>query len=140
MRQNTGDNGPRQRRLNLLFWISSEEKDAADAYQKSDFSGAKTLFGILGRVYQLSPKGGDEDQCLAMLDGLVASVRKEAEAAGAARFDPWLISRAKEEENRAKDLGAAKAYPQAAEFYILSAFLYEKARDVALESTVVGSR
>jgi len=126
---------------NLLFWISSEkEKDAADAYQKSDFSGAKTLYGILARVYQLSAKGGDEDHCLSMLDGLVASVRKDAEAAGAPRFDPWLISRAKEEETRAKDLSAGKAYPQAAEFYILSAFLYEKARDVALESTVVGSR
>ncbi|MDH4197243.1 MAG: serine/threonine protein kinase [Candidatus Aminicenantes bacterium] len=126
---------------NLLFWISSEkEKDAAEAYQKSDFSGAKTLYGILARVYQLSMKGGNEDQCLTLLDGLVTSVRKEAEAAGAARLDPWLISRAKEEADRAKELNAGKAYPQAAEFYILSAFLYEKARDVALESTVVGSK
>jgi len=71
---------------------------------------------------------------------MVAAIRKEAEAAGGQRTDPWLVSRAKEEESRAKELGAAKAYPQAAEFYILSAFLYEKARDVALESTVVGSR
>jgi len=126
---------------NLLFWISSEkEKDAADAYQKSDFSGAKTLYGILARVYQLSPKGGDEDHCLTLLDGMVASIRKEAEAAGGQRTDPWLASRAKEEESRAKELSAAKAYPQAAEFYILSAFLYEKARDIALESTVVGSK
>jgi hypothetical protein len=126
---------------NLLFWISSEkEKDAADAFQKSDFSGAKTLYGILARVYRLSPKGGDEDQCLTLLEGLVGGIRKEAEAAGGGRIDPWLVSRAKEEGDRAKELGAAKAYPQAAEFYILSAFLYEKARDVALESTVVASR
>jgi serine/threonine protein kinase len=122
---------------NLLFWIASEkERDARDAYEKNDFSGARTLYGILSRVYQLSEKGGDADASLLALQGLAKSIRAEAEKAEAPSRDAWLFATAREEEARASSLAAAKQYPEAAEFYVLSAFLYHKSRDIAVESAL----
>jgi len=120
---------------NLLAWIASEkERDALDSYNKNDFSGARILYGILGRVYGLSLRGGNEDQCLAALQGMVRSSHREADAAQAAAKEAWLYGRAGEEEAGAVALSGQKAYPEAAERFILAAFLYEKAKDVALES------
>jgi serine/threonine protein kinase len=125
-----GRSGP-----NLLTWIAAEkEKDALNSYQKNDFSGARILYGLLGKVYLLSVQGGDEGQCLAALQGLATSARGEAEAARAPAKESWLYDRAKEEEAQAAGLVQSKAYSDAAERLILAAFLYEKARDVALES------
>ncbi len=120
---------------NLLTWIAGEkEKDALDSYQKNDFSGARILYGILGKVYLLSVRGGNEDACLSALQGLAKTSGTEAEAAQAPAKQSWLFGRAKEEETAAGSLARGKSYPEAAERFILAAFLYEKARDVALES------
>jgi serine/threonine protein kinase len=120
---------------NLLFWIASEkEQDAVDAYKKNDFSGARTLYGILSLVYQFGEKGGDPDACLLALQGLAKSMRADAEKAEAPARDAWLYTRAREEETRADGLASAKQYPEAAEFYVLAAFLYNKSRDVSLEN------
>ncbi len=119
---------------NILHWIASEKlKDAEEAYRKNDFAGARTLYAILARVYALGLDGGDEDACLARLKVLVGSIRKEAEALKAAEKDPWLFDRAREEEAMAATYLKGKQYAEAAEFYVLSAFLFEKAKDVALE-------
>lgn len=123
---------------NLLSWIAAEkEKDALDSYNKSDFSGARILYGILTGVYNLSVRGGDENQCLSALRGLVEAARGEAEAARAPAKEAWLYTRAKEDEAGAEELSQQKAYPEAAERFILAAFLYEKAKEVAVESSQV---
>jgi serine/threonine protein kinase len=120
---------------NLLTWIAAEkEKDALDAYQRNDFAGARILYGILGKVYLLSVRGGNEDQCLSALRELADSAGAQAEAAQAPAKEAWLFTRAREEEKEAETLTRNKAYPEAAERFILAAFLYEKAKDVALES------
>jgi hypothetical protein len=120
---------------NLLTWIAGEkEKDALDSYQKNDFAGARILYDILGKVYALSLRGGNEDQCLSALQGLASSARAEADAVQAAARESWLYGRAREEETKAAQLARSKAYPESAERFILTAFLYEKAKDVALES------
>ncbi|HYA48945.1 MAG TPA: serine/threonine-protein kinase, partial [Burkholderiales bacterium] len=120
---------------NLLTWIASEkEKDALDSYQKNDFAGARILYDILGKVYLLSVRGGNEDACLVALQGLAKTSGAEAEAAQAPAKQSWLFGRARDEETQAGALARSKSYPEAAERYILAAFLYEKARDVALES------
>ena len=124
-----------RRGMNLLFWIASEkERDAADAYDKSDFSGARTLYGILARVYSLSIEGGDDEACLRALRKMAADFQAAARGAGAPEKDSWLFARAEEEEKRALAMARDKLYAESAEFTILAAFLYEKARDVALES------
>jgi serine/threonine protein kinase len=126
---------------NLLFWIASEkEKDALDSYQKNDFASARLLYGILNRVYALSLRGGNEEQCLAALRGLVAAARTDADGAAAPAKEAWLYNRAKEEEAGAGELTRDKAHPEAAERLILAAFLYEKAREVAQESAQTGPK
>jgi len=126
---------------NLLSWIAAEkEKDALESYGKNDFSGARILFGILDKVYKLSVAGGNEDQCLAALQGLVGATRTEADAAQAAAKQDWLYGRAREDEAAAAELSRQKSYPDAAERFILAAFLYEKAREVALESAQAGNK
>jgi len=130
------DEAARGQSANLLSWIAIEkEKDALASYQKNDFAGARILYGILSKVYNLSVTGGNDDQCLSALQGLVVSARGEAEAAQAPAKEAWLYGKAKSEEAEAGGLARQKAYPEAAERFILAAFLYEKAKDVALEST-----
>jgi len=126
-------------RPNLLSWIALEkEKDASDAFAKNDFSGARILCGILIRVYLLSPRATDEDQGLAALQEMTGSIRKEAMALQAPSKQAWLYERAVTEEDGAHRMAKDGLVPQAAEQYILAAFLYEKAKDVALESAKAG--
>ena len=125
---------------NLLHWIAAEKgKDAADAYAKSDFSGAKTLYAILTEVFALSLQGGDESACLARLGGLVRRARTEAESRKDLMKDAWLYNRAREEETKAVSYSGEKRFAEAAEFYVLSAFLYEKAKDVSAENAGPGN-
>jgi len=125
----------RAERPNLLAWIAIEkEKDASDAFAKNDFSGARILCGILTRVHLLSPKAADEEQGLAALRDLAATIRKEAETALAPSKQAWLFERAVAEEDGARQTAKDGLAPQAAEQYILAAFLYEKAKEVSLES------
>ncbi len=127
-------NGP-----NLLTWIAAEKQRDADAsYQKDDFTGAYILYNILAGVYDLSVRGGDEEACLTALRGVVKVARVEAQAAGAPSKQGWLFSRAEDDESSAETLTKDRQYPEAAERYIMSAFLYENARTVALESAQVG--
>ncbi|MGZ7065831.1 MAG: hypothetical protein ACXVI6_05695, partial [Candidatus Aminicenantales bacterium] len=62
------------------------------------------------------------------------SARDEAETARAPVKQAWLYGRAKGDEAAASELAQQKAYPEAAERFIVAAFLYEKAKEVALES------
>jgi hypothetical protein len=126
-------------RPNLLAWIALEkERDASDAFAKNDFSGARILCGILTRVHQLSPKATDETKGLAALEDLTAGIRKDAEAAGAPAKQAWLFERAVTEQASAGQMAEDGLIPQAAEQYILAAFLYEKAKEVSLESAQAG--
>ncbi len=125
---------------NILHWIATEKlKDAEEAYKKNDFAGARTLFSILTRVFSLGLDGGDEEACLVRLRGLVGGIRKEAEAVRAAAKDSWLFDRAREEEAMAATYLSGKQYAEAAEFFVLSAFLYEKAKDVSVENAGPGN-
>ena len=128
-----------QARPNLLAWIALEkEKDASDAFAKNDFSGARILCGILTRVHLLSPRATDEEQGLALLRDLAGTGRKDAEAALAPSKQAWLYERAVTEEDGAQQMVKDGLVPQAAEQYILAAFLYEKAKEVSLESAQAG--
>jgi hypothetical protein len=126
-------------RPNLLAWIALEkEKDASDAFAKNDFSGARILCGILTRVHLLSPKAVDEEQGLDALQDLTSGLRKDAEASGAPAKQAWLFERAVTEQANARQMAADGLIPQAAEQYILASFLFEKAKDVSLESAQAG--
>jgi serine/threonine protein kinase len=124
---------------NLLTWIALEkEKDASDAFAKNDFSGARILCNILAQVHALSPRAADEDKGLAALRELAAGKRQEAETAQAPDKQAWLFERAVSQEESAGQMARDGLVPQAAEQYILAAFLYEKAKEVAVESAQAG--
>ncbi len=126
-------------RPNLLAWIALEkETDASDAFAKNDFSGARILCGILTRVHLLSPKAADADQGLAALRDLTTTIRKEAEASLAPSKQAWLYERAVTEEESARQMVKDGLVPQAAEQYVLASFLFEKAKEVSLESAQAG--
>jgi tRNA A-37 threonylcarbamoyl transferase component Bud32 len=138
-KQKTGAVAPRGDRPNLLTWIALEkEKDASDAFSKNDFSGARILCGILSRVHLLSVNVRDEEGGLAALRDLAATIRGEAKTALAPEKQAWLYERAEEQEAGARQMVKDDLVPQAAEQYILAAFLYEKAKEVALESAQAG--
>ena len=125
----------------LLAWIALEkEKDAKDAFAKNDFSGARILCGILNRVHLMSARAADEGQAVAALAELAGTIRREAESAQAPAKQAWLYERATTEEKGAQDTAKDGLAPQAAEQYILAAFLYEKAKEVSLESAQAGRR
>ena len=129
----------RRSQPNLLSWIALEkEKDATDAFAKNDFSGARILCGILAKVHELSLTVSDEDQAMGALQGLATSIRKEAEAVQAPAKEAWLFERAKGEEEGGLQMIKDNLVPQAAERFILAAFLYEKSKEVALESAQAG--
>jgi hypothetical protein len=129
----------RSGRPNLLAWIAMEkEKDAKDAFAKNDFSGARILASLLTRIHLLSPRAADEDQAMAALRELTSTIRKDADSAAAPAKQAWLYERAVAEEDGAKQMAKDGLVPQAAEQYILAAFLYEKAKEVSLESTQAG--
>ncbi|MEN6561881.1 MAG: serine/threonine-protein kinase [Acidobacteriota bacterium] len=126
-------------RPNLLTWIAAEkEKDASDAFAKNDFSGARILCNILAQVHALSPRATDENKGLAALGELVTGKRREAETAQAQAKQAWLYDRAVSQEQSAGQMVSEGLVPQAAEQYILAAFLYEKAKEVAEESAQAG--
>ena len=130
---------PRRGQPNLLAWIALEkEKDAADAFSKNDFSGARILYVILAKVHVLSLNIDDEERALAALQELATSIRREAEAALAPTKQAWLFDRAKGEEEGGRQMLKDNLAPQAAERFILAAFLYEKAKEVALENAQAG--
>jgi serine/threonine protein kinase len=130
---------PRRDRPNLLSWIALEkEKDASDAFAKNDFSGARILYALLAKVHGLSLGVEGEDESLAALKDMTTGIRKEAEAALAPQKQAWLYERAVAEEDAARERVKEGLVPQAAEQYILASFLFEKAKDVALESAQAG--
>jgi len=120
---------------NLLFRIArAREKDASDAYNKDDFSGAKTLYSILGKIYGLSLQAVDDESGLRALKDYVKELRMEADSLKAAQRAPWHYAEAGKEEARAQTLLATKNYAAAAESYIQAAFLYEKAKEKTSET------
>jgi serine/threonine protein kinase len=119
----------------LLFKIASaKERDAADAYAKEDFSGAKTLYNILTKVFELSPTVADEEGAVSLLRSYLAEIKTGAISANARRLAAWHFQEAAKEEANGEALRTKRDYAAAAEAYLRAAFLYEKAREKAVES------
>ena len=120
---------------NFLFWLAVEkEKDAADAYAKGDFSGAGTLYALLKSVFEISLRAGDDAESLAHLRSFVQGLRMGADIIKARETASWLYDRAREEEGQAEAALARGGSAEAAEYYLLAAFLYDKSREVAEDS------
>jgi serine/threonine protein kinase len=119
---------------NMLFRIASaKERDAADAYGKEDFSGAKTLYKILARVFELSQTVANDAASASLLRSYLKEIKTGAMAVNAQRLAAWHYQEAGKEEINGEALMVKKDYPAAADAYLRAAFLYEKAREKAGE-------
>jgi serine/threonine protein kinase len=119
----------------ILFRVAdAKEGDAAEAYAREDFAGARTLYQILARVFELSQAGADDDASLTALKSYLREVKTRAATADAKRLASWQYQEAAKEEMNAEALTLRKDYNGAAEACLRAAFLYEKASERAAES------
>ncbi len=119
----------------LLFRVAAaKEGDAAEAYAKEDFAGARTLYQILARIFELSQAGGDDAASLTALKSYLREVKTRAATANAQRLAPWQYQEAAKEEMNAEAFTLKRDYGGAAEACLRAAFLYEKASEKAAEA------
>jgi len=117
---------------NLLYFLAkNEESNADDAVTKNDFSGAKTLYQILEKIFRLSLKCDNNEDCVQILQAFVQELKRGVEAVGANSLDPWLYQYAQEIENQGSSFLAKRQFDNAAASYIQAAFLYEKVKEKA---------
>jgi hypothetical protein len=115
---------------NLLYAVAEEQVNvAADSYENGDFAGAKTLYGVLEKIFTYSVQESDDAGSVEMLNNFVAGLRTEVNIAGIPASASWFYDRAREEEEQAKSLLEKGVYRAAAETYIQAAFLYEKVQE-----------
>ena len=115
---------------NLLFAVAEKQvKIAADSYEKGDFSGAKTLYSVLEKIFTYSVQESDDAGSVEILKNYIVGLRTEVNIAGIPASASWFYDRAREEEERAKSLSEKKEYAAAAETFIQAAFLYEKVQE-----------
>jgi len=115
---------------NLLFLMArNEESSAEDALLQNDFSGAKTLYRVLERIYRLSQGCPNDQACLKALQGYVTEQTREVNALGQNRIDSWTYNFAGEIVNQAQSFIGLKQIENAAASYIQAAFLYEKIKE-----------
>jgi serine/threonine protein kinase len=117
-------------RQNLLFKLATEkQKDADEAYDKGDFSGAETLYRIVEKIFTYSIQGGDEARCVEILQNYVTGIRADINVSGIPEGASWFYENGQEEERQADRLFKRKEYNEAADRYLQAAFLYEKVRE-----------
>jgi serine/threonine protein kinase len=117
---------------NLLFTVAEQQvKVAADSYEKGDFAGARTLYGVLEKLFTFSVQENESGGNIEILKNYVAGLRTEVNIAGIPASASWFYDRAREEEERAKSMAENKEFTASAETYIQAAFLYEKVREEA---------
>jgi serine/threonine protein kinase len=120
---------------NLLFRVASAgERDAAEAYRRDDFSGARTLYTVLKSVFGLSLLAGEEPNAVRAVQGYVRGLRSEADAEKAAELAAWHYREAQKEESRAEAFFRKGDFVSSAETYVQAAFLYEKAKEKSVEA------
>jgi serine/threonine protein kinase len=115
---------------NLLFRLANyEEGNAAEALDKNDFSGAKSLYIVLSKTYALAPGCAGEDACAASLRRLLNEFKAEATALAQTAVDPWLMEYARETESQAQAFLAKREIDNAGGAFLRAAFLYEKIKE-----------
>ncbi|MDD8025598.1 MAG: serine/threonine protein kinase [Acidobacteriota bacterium] len=116
---------------NVLFRLARyEEGNAEDAFQKNDYSGAKALFRVLEKTFNLVTFQKEDAAGIDALKQYVAGLKAEA-AAAKSGADPWLLQIAGETETEAGKFLAGKDLANAGGAYLRAAFLYQKIKDTA---------
>jgi serine/threonine protein kinase len=117
---------------NLLFRLARfEEANADEAFAKNDYSGSKSLYTLLEKVYPLCPQAANDKDSISRLQTLSLGLKKAADAAAASDTDPWLAEYAGEIEKEAAEYLTKGDMENAGGALLRAAFLYEKILDAA---------
>jgi serine/threonine protein kinase len=115
---------------NLLFKVAEKQVTVAtESYEKGDFAGARTLYGVLEKIFTYSVQESEDGENVDILKNYVAGLRTEVNISGIPPDASWFYDRAREEEERAKSLAEQGKFEGATETYIQAAFLYEKVQE-----------
>jgi hypothetical protein len=115
---------------NILYLIArNQESSAEGALFKNDFSGARTLYVVLGKVYRLALGCAGNTTCVQALQAYVAYQKREVDGMNPAQVDRWTYDFAGEIVNQAQSFLSKKQPENAVASFIQAAFLYEKIKD-----------
>jgi len=113
---------------NLLYKLANAgEQDAEKAYAKNDFSEAKPLYNILERVFRLSVQCNKDEDCVKILQELVAELKSKAAKSQTTR-DSGLFDAAQKDESQGRAFLTNKEFEDATKSFFQAAFEYEKIR------------
>jgi len=117
---------------NLLYRLAHyEETNADEAFAKNDYSGSKSLYALLAKVYALCPQAASAKDGIARLHELARELKKKADEMGSSTADSWLVEYAAEIEKEADGYLAKNDSENAGGALLRAAFLYEKILDAA---------
>ena len=120
---------------NLLFLTALKTGDDADnAYDKGDYPRAKTLYSISNDVYGLITKDYQPAKCIEVLRNYVEKTKAGADRLGVSNLSRALYSQAFRKEQQARTAFRNNAFEEAATALIESAFLYQNAKDRAIQA------
>jgi serine/threonine protein kinase len=115
---------------NILFLIArNQESSAEGAFLKNDFSGARTLYVVLGRIYRLALGCAGNEPCIQALQAFVTEQKREVDSMNPGQVDRWTYDFAGEIVTQARTFLSQKQPENAVASYIQAAFLYEKVKD-----------
>jgi len=119
-----------QSEKNILFLIArNQESSAEEAFFKNDFSGARTLYLVLGKIYRLSLGCANNQTCVQAVQAYVVEQKREVDGMNPGQVDRWTYDFAGEIVNQAQSFLSQKQPENALASYIQAAFLYEKIKD-----------
>jgi hypothetical protein len=119
-----------QAEKNILFLIArNQESSAEGASLKNDFSGARTLYLVLGKIYRLALGCANNQTCIQALQAYAAEQKREVDVMNPAQVDRWTYDFAGEIVNQAQSFLSQKQPENAVASYLQAAFLYEKIKD-----------
>jgi serine/threonine protein kinase len=115
---------------NLLYRLARyEERNADEALVRGDFSGARTLYGILVNLYSQSLQCDGDKACAVALQQMAAALEAEVRSLPAGQADPWMLAYADQIKSQAAAYFGRGEYDNAAASTLQVLFLLQKIKD-----------
>jgi len=115
---------------NLLFQTASQTgTDADDVYEKGDYSRARIVYSIAGKMFGRAQQEYEPSECVQILQKMVENLRIEADRMNAPTEEKSLYEMASRKEQQARSAFENKDFKDAADALVESAYFYERAKE-----------
>jgi serine/threonine protein kinase len=122
---------------NLLFQTAERTgENAGDAQEEGDYQRAKILYSLAGKILGRTTQGQEPAECVEILQRLVEFSKSESDKVDASRLEKSLYTRASRKEQEANSELQNKNYSDAADAFVESAYLYERAKERILRGRI----